>query len=513
MTRPQHHGPRPAEYRGNAWTVTPCSAEPGQLSEGPRWDATRGELLWVDVLAGSCTAAVPARRPAPGAADHPDPGPPRRRGPRAGGGCVLAAGPGFLHPDRVGAVRELAQPEAGRTDVRMNDGTCDPQRRFWAGTMAYDEAPSAGCLYRLELDGTCTRVLDGLTISNGIGWSPDGRTMYLADSGTRDIDAFDFDPATGNLSRRHTIVHITTPGAVPDGLTVDDQADIWVALWNGGRSPATAPAGNWRSLSRSRGPAHLLRLRRRGRRHTFRHQRPGTGSTTPHSPGSPTPAGCCESISPVSPARRVSSTACSRQPPEQRAERGGSASGLACTLSAWRVTGDIPVGTTGRAAAQRPGSGCWRRHCWARLLLRPVVALIGHLGVSHSDRDAQRPKDLPACRDHPGRAHHRGNRDHDCLNVVGGHPAVRGGPGVGEVGGRRCIHSDQGGHPRERELARDKRVVLDRCGGEVGECVKDRSFGSHRALPRLLRNARLLATRAVCQHSTTAPDQGHHPRW
>ena len=71
----------------------------------------------------------------------------------------------------------------------MNDGACDPQGRFWAGTMAYDEAPGAGSLYRLELDGRCTQVLTGLTISNGIGWSPEGTTMYLADSGTGDVNA------------------------------------------------------------------------------------------------------------------------------------------------------------------------------------------------------------------------------------------------------------------------------------------------------------------------------------
>ena len=245
MISPQPHGPPPAERPGeNSWTVTPCSAEPGQLSEGPRWDAARSELLWVDVLAGRLYRACPGTD---GQLDvrqtiqiHGHLG---AAAPAAGGGYLLAAGPGFLHVDDAGAVRELAQPEAGRASVRMNDGACDPQGRFWAGTMAYDEAPGAGCLYRLELDGTCTRVLDGLTISNGIGWSPDGTTMYLADSGTRDIDAFDFGPATGNLSHRRTIVHITTPNAVPDGLTVDRHGNIWVALWNGGALARYDPDG------------------------------------------------------------------------------------------------------------------------------------------------------------------------------------------------------------------------------------------------------------------------------
>jgi sugar lactone lactonase YvrE len=217
----------------------------GLLSEGPRWDARRDELLWVDILGSQLhrarvgrdgllelIASVEVDRHVGAAA------------PAAGGGYVVAAGPGFLRIDSDGAVRELAQPEAGRTDVRMNDGACDPQGRFWAGTVAYDESPGAGTLYRLELDGTCTTVLTELTISNGIGWSPSGATMYLADSGTRQIDAFDFAAGSGDLSRRRTIVRIDEPGVAPDGLTVDDQGDIWVALWGGGALGRYGPDGS-----------------------------------------------------------------------------------------------------------------------------------------------------------------------------------------------------------------------------------------------------------------------------
>jgi sugar lactone lactonase YvrE len=86
-------------------------------------------------------------------------------------------------------------------------------------------------------------MLTGLTISNGIGWSPDGTTMYLADSGTGDISAFDFDQATGALGRRRTVVHVTTPNAVPDGLTVDHRGNLWVALWDGGALVQYRPDG------------------------------------------------------------------------------------------------------------------------------------------------------------------------------------------------------------------------------------------------------------------------------
>jgi sugar lactone lactonase YvrE len=212
----------------------PWSPEPGLLSEGPRWDEERQELLWVDILGrGFHRAALTA-----------DGGPDQVRtlaldrhvgavAPVTGGGYVLAAGQGFLFVDEGGSVAELAQPEAGHVDVRMNDGACDPQGRFWAGTMAYDESPGAGTLYRLELDGRCSTVLTGLTISNGIGWSPDGATMYLSDSGTRQVEAFDFDSDTGAISGRRTLVNIDRADSAPDGLTVDEQGDIWVAMYGG----------------------------------------------------------------------------------------------------------------------------------------------------------------------------------------------------------------------------------------------------------------------------------------
>ena len=222
------------------------SATPGMLSEGPRWHEERQELLWVDILGRQMHRGTLS---ADGALEHIETISVDRQigavAPAAGGGYVLAAGPGYLFIDDTGAVRELAQPEAGRrTEVRMNDGACDPQGRFWAGTMAYDESPGAGVLYRLELDGSCTTVLTGLTISNGIGWSPAASTMYLNDSGTGCVDAFRFDGSSGAISNRRTLVHIDQPGVVPDGLTVDEEGGIWVALWNGGAVHRYAPDGS-----------------------------------------------------------------------------------------------------------------------------------------------------------------------------------------------------------------------------------------------------------------------------
>ena len=222
-----------------------CSRTAGLLSEGPRWHEEAGELLWVDILGAKLhrgsiasdgsldvVASLEFDRHVGAVA------------PAVGGGYVLAAGTGFLFVDPRSTVSELAQVEAGRTDVRMNDGACDPQGRFWAGTMAYDESPGAGALYRLDLDGTWATVLTGLTISNGIGWSPDGTTMYLADSGTGRIEAFDFDGGPGGISGRRSLVHVEQPGVVPDGLTVDADGGIWVALWGGGEIRRYAADGS-----------------------------------------------------------------------------------------------------------------------------------------------------------------------------------------------------------------------------------------------------------------------------
>ena len=236
-----------------AHEVKVWSATPGLLSEGPRWHEERQELLWVDILGRQMHRGTLGPD---GALEHVETISVDRHigavARAAGGGYVLAAGPGFLFVDDVGSVCELAQPEDGRTDVRMNDGACDPQGRFWGGTMAYDESPGAGALFRLELDGSCTTVLTGLSISNGIGWSPDASTMYLNDSGTGCVEAFRFDGPSGAISDRRTLVHVDQPGVVPDGLTIDEEGGIWVALWNGGAVHRYAPDGSLLARSSSR---------------------------------------------------------------------------------------------------------------------------------------------------------------------------------------------------------------------------------------------------------------------
>jgi sugar lactone lactonase YvrE len=132
----------------------------------------------------------------------------------------------------------------------MGDAACDPPGRFWAGTKADDNRPGGGSLHRLDPDGHTELVLDGLTISNGLGWSPDGQTMYLADTVPRVIHAFDFDGDRGTISDGRVLVEVTGSGAGPDGLTVDAAGDLWVAIFGGGRVERYSPDGLLRQVLR-----------------------------------------------------------------------------------------------------------------------------------------------------------------------------------------------------------------------------------------------------------------------
>jgi len=157
-------------------------------------------------------------------------------------GWLLAAGRGFVYLSLDGSLRPLAT--VAPNGIRMNDGACDPQGRFWAGTKA-DHAGEAA-LYRLDRNGKTEMMLGDLTISNGLGWSPDGGTMYLADSGPRVIHAFTFDAELGTISNGRVLVTVPEEIGAPDGLTVDANGDLWVAIFGGGRVHRYSPDGELR---------------------------------------------------------------------------------------------------------------------------------------------------------------------------------------------------------------------------------------------------------------------------
>lgn len=198
------------------------------FGEGVRFDAERRRLLWVDLTAGRLHAA-PLDDPDAAEVVAAVDGPLGVAAPLADGeGFLLGAGRGLAVADGAGAVRPLLdlEPEANR----VNDGGCDPAGRFWLGSMAWDEGPGAGSLHRVDLDGTVTRVLDGLTVANGPAWSPDGSVLYLDDSGRRVLTAHETTPE-GDLGPPRLLVQFETGAG--DGLVVDDEGHLWVALYGG----------------------------------------------------------------------------------------------------------------------------------------------------------------------------------------------------------------------------------------------------------------------------------------
>ena len=118
-----------------------------------------------------------------------------------------------------------------------------PGGRFWAGTMAFEVTPGVAALYRLDSDLTVSRMVSGVTLSNGLGWSPDGRQMYYIDSVTHGVDVFDFDPADGSLGERRRLITIPPGEGLPDGMTVDAEGGLWIALHGSGSIRRYLPDG------------------------------------------------------------------------------------------------------------------------------------------------------------------------------------------------------------------------------------------------------------------------------
>ena len=196
--------------------------------EGPVWFGSWGQLRWVDMLAGdilSMRADGTIERRHVGAVAA-------ALRPRAHGGAVIAVERGFLleQPDGSLSQEISAWDDPG---IRMNDGGCDPDGRFYCGSMAYDRRHGGGAVYRLDADLAVHRVLDDVTISNGLDWSPDGRSAYYIDTDTGRVDVFDYARDTG-ITNRRAFAAIEPPAGRPDGLTVDAEGGVWVALNGGG---------------------------------------------------------------------------------------------------------------------------------------------------------------------------------------------------------------------------------------------------------------------------------------
>ena len=212
-----------------------------ELGEGPVWDERRDSLLWVDILRRRIHIWQPATgRHGELEADRPV----GAVVPRASGGAVAALGQGFAHVDLdKGRIEPFADLGLDDPSIRMNDAKCDRRGRLWAGTMSETLAEGAGSLYRLDADGALTLVVPGVTVSNGLDWSPDNRTMYFIDTLRHGIDAFDFDDGSGAISNRRRLVDIDEREGLADGLTVDADGCVWVALCFGGAVRRYTPDG------------------------------------------------------------------------------------------------------------------------------------------------------------------------------------------------------------------------------------------------------------------------------
>jgi len=228
------------------FVAAPCTTDLYHLGEGCRWDDLRGELSWIDIptgrffratandskidlihtyrLGGDITATAPLEN--------------------RSDGWIVASDNSLSLLDESGTLQEIVQltPIIG-SDIRTNDGAADPWGCFWIGSMAQDEAEGRGSLYRYHASTGTERVLSDVTISNGLGWSPDRRTMYYVDSGPGVIYALDADD-TGSASNQRVLVQFDTDHeGTPDGLCVDEEGAIWVAVWGGYQVRRYSPTG------------------------------------------------------------------------------------------------------------------------------------------------------------------------------------------------------------------------------------------------------------------------------
>lgn len=222
------------------------------LGESPLWHPGEQALYWLDIKAPALRRFDPATGARTGWTMPQEIG---SISLRAGGGFVAGLRDGFATialADGGGVdIDWIANPEADLPDNRLNDGKCDRQGRFWAGSF-HDpagmpsgprEREAVGVLYRLDPDRTCHRMADGILVSNSLCWSPDGKVMYFADSPRREIGAWDYDTATGTIANPRIFAHVPGETGTPDGSTVDAEGYLWNAQFGGGKVVRYAPDG------------------------------------------------------------------------------------------------------------------------------------------------------------------------------------------------------------------------------------------------------------------------------
>ncbi|WP_239022804.1 SMP-30/gluconolactonase/LRE family protein [Pontibacter mangrovi] len=202
-----------------------------RLGESPSWHSQEQVLYWVDIEG----CALRKYNPASGEVQvYPMPERLCAVVPGAGGDLVLALQNSICkYKPATGELQELARPLQDR-NIRLNEGKCDPNGRFWAGSMALDVRPGAASLFCMDPDLQVREVLQNLTIPNGLAWSGDGKTLYFTDSPTRTIRSFKYDLASGKISNPTAVVQVPEQEGMPDGMATDADGNLWVALHGGG---------------------------------------------------------------------------------------------------------------------------------------------------------------------------------------------------------------------------------------------------------------------------------------
>jgi sugar lactone lactonase YvrE len=200
-----------------------------ELGEAPSWDAVSETLLWVDVIGGKVHGYRVDENWSIDLGMHPGSIVPTRSVE-----FIVAAELGFYRVSREGSIEQIG--DVGPLEpagARFGDGKCDPQGRYWSGTVVPPDSNVRGHLYRLDPDGSITTCLDGVEASNGLAWSRDSTEMYYIDTRKYSLDVFDFDVESGTIHNRRTLAEFSGP-TMPDGMTVDADGGIWVTIFRGG---------------------------------------------------------------------------------------------------------------------------------------------------------------------------------------------------------------------------------------------------------------------------------------
>lgn len=203
-----------------------------ELGEGSIWNYTDNRLYWIDIENGIIYIYNPQTRKAEKHFTHDKIG---TIVPDGSGGAVVALTNGFYHIDfKTDSLTLLADIESDIKGNRFNDGKCDPMGRFWAGSMSVEDKLKKGTLYRMDFDHSIHKMIDSVSISNGIIWSLDNKTMYYIDTPTRQVKAFEYDNTSGDLGAGRVAITVPDSLGFPDGMTIDAEGKLWIALWGGG---------------------------------------------------------------------------------------------------------------------------------------------------------------------------------------------------------------------------------------------------------------------------------------